>query len=266
MLPLCLTLGRVLGCWSAGGRGGGGGGWGCSTSSGSPGGPDPPQFLRIQPPPRMGLVCGRREDTALCTSSLVSRPHSSRQAWEKRVPQPHFQPLLPPLSPLSHRAHIESFSLESDGSKPWRVLCPAERLQSPQRGPGDHWGLPAVGAGAKSSFSQPRHRPPAAALHGPAADLAGAAACGCQTLLTNKAPGANFNAVVEILTLDKYLKSHRLKTHVNLQHKCFKGAAFPLASPHLPGTHCGSSPLPAAYVTAAQLAWARTYSKDLTSC
>lgn len=59
----------------------------------------------------------------------------------------------------------------------------------------------------------------------------------------NKAPVANFNAVFKILTLDKYLKNHRLKTHANLQHKYFKGADFPLPSPCLPGTHFNFSPL-----------------------
>ena len=62
-------------------------------------------------------------------------------------------------------------------------------------------------------------------------------------LLMNKAPVANFNAVLKILMLDKYLKDHRFKTHVNLQHKYFKGADFPLPSLRLPRAHFNFSPL-----------------------
>lgn len=83
---------------------------------------------------------------------------------------------------------------------------------------------PSWGAGADTPFSPPHSvpRPP-----GRAAGGAGAAAC--PALLMTTAPAANSNAAFEILTLDKYLKNRRLKTHVNLQHKYFKGADFPRA-------------------------------------
>lgn len=80
-------------------------------------------------------------------------------------------------------------------------------------------------------------------LHGRITDLAAAAVCGCRALLMNKAPVANFNAVFKILTLDKYLKNRRLKTHVNLRHKYFKGADFPLPSPRSPCARFSFSPL-----------------------
>lgn len=61
----------------------------------------------------------------------------------------------------------------------------------------------------------------------------------------NKAPVANFNAVCKILTLGKYLETHELKTHRDLQHRYCKGEEFLLPFyPHLPGTRLSLSPLP----------------------
>lgn len=54
---------------------------------------------------RWGLVHTRREDMTLCTSSLVSQPHSSHQAWKKHVPQLQFHPLLPTGVSVSPRSH-----------------------------------------------------------------------------------------------------------------------------------------------------------------